>query len=66
MGFRRGLDGTWTAHNSFFGSSLQFKKAFVSALLVISYVRAAAPPPVAANNGTYLLFSLPPLVRRGC
>lgn len=46
MGFRRGLDGTWTAHNSLFGSSLQFKKAFVSALFVIS----RGPPSVAANN----------------
>lgn len=29
---RRRLDATRTAHNSLFGSSLQFKKAFVSVL----------------------------------
>lgn len=36
---RRRLDATWTAHNSLFGSSLQFKKAFVSVPTpaVISY-----------------------------
>lgn len=46
---RRGLDGTWTAHNSLFGSSLQFKKAFVSALLVISFTALARD--VAAPSG---------------